>query len=274
LVAFASSTDQISPFARNVYDLALAYKVPAGRDENDSTSVAFEHPDYPALVDTDRKFTIGLPPDYFTDGLDVEVERRVREALARLEADGHKIVEVSLPSTCRAIAVYYIVACAEASSNLARFDGVKYGLREAGDSNLMDMYCETRGKGFGREVKRRIMLGTYVLSSGYYDAYYHKAGQVRELMRREFDEVFEKVDLIVSPTSPTPAFELGERIEDPLAMYLSDCYTAPASLTGNPAISAPCGTVSDGRPVGIQFIAPHFEETRLFQIARCLERLG
>ncbi|RME20170.1 MAG: Asp-tRNA(Asn)/Glu-tRNA(Gln) amidotransferase subunit GatA, partial [Candidatus Zixiibacteriota bacterium] len=162
LVAFASSTDQISPFARNVYDLALAYKIPAGRDENDSTSVAFEHPDYPALIDADRKFTIGLPPDYFTDGLDAEVEKRVREALARLEADGHRIVEVSLPSTCRAIAVYYIVACAEASSNLARFDGVKYGLREAGDSNLMDMYCETRGKGFGREVKRRIMLGTYV----------------------------------------------------------------------------------------------------------------
>lgn len=274
LVAFASSTDQISPFARTVRDLARAYKVPSGRDECDSTSVAHEHPNYPEMLESDRKFRIGIPKEYFAEGLEKEVEEKVRSAIATLESDGHNFVEVSLPMTDNAIAVYYVVICAEASSNLARFDGVKFGLRMGGDKPLIDMYRETRGVGFGPEVKRRIMLGTYVLSSGYYEAYYHRAGQVRELMRREFDEAFKKVDLIISPTSPTTAFRLGERIEDLLAMYLSDVYTCPSSLTGNPALSVPCGSDSRGRPVGVQFIAPYFNETALFQIARRLEQLA
>ncbi len=273
LVAFGSSLDQIGPVTRNAKDMALAFGVVAGRDENDSTSVAFDHPNYVAQFETSKKFKIGVPKEYFAEGLDPEVEKIVRGAIKALEKVGHTFVEISLPMSEKGIAVYYIVACAEASSNLARYDGVKYGLREAANSDLTTMYSTTRDKGFGAEVKRRIMLGTYVLSSGYYDAYYRKASKVRELIRRDFENAFKKVDLIISPTSPTPAFKLGERATDPLAMYLSDIYTVSANLACICAISVPYGTVSDGRPVGVQFSAPWFGELSLFQIANILEKL-
>ncbi len=273
LVALASSTDQISPFARNTEDLALVYSVICGRDEHDSTSVAFDHPDYPNLLQTDRSFKIGIPREYFGKGLDREVEAVVRRAIERLERAGHTFVDISLPLSEKAIAVYYVIMCAEASANLARFDGVRYGLRESGDKSLAEMYADTRSQGFGDEVKRRIMLGTYTLSSGYYDAYYLKAARVRELMRQEMDSAFGSVDLIICPTAPTPAFKRGEKISDPLAMYLSDIYTATANLTGHPAISVPFGAVADGRPVGVQFMAPYLHELSLFQISHILESL-
>ncbi len=273
LVAFASSTDQISPFARKAEDIALVYRAVAGRDRRDSTSVAFEHPDYLKMVKSERKFRIGIPKEYFPDGLDREVNQVVQNAITALKKSGHTIVDVSLPSTDKGIAVYYVVACAEASANLARFDGVKYGIRQSGDKSLAEMYSDTRAKGFGREVKRRIMLGTYTLSTGYYDAYYIKASKVRELLRREVEMAFEKCDLIICPTSPTPAFKLGEKISDPLAMYLSDVYTVTASLTGHPAISVPYGVSSDGRPIGVQFMGRYLDELSLFQVAHNLERL-
>ncbi|MDX9858644.1 MAG: Asp-tRNA(Asn)/Glu-tRNA(Gln) amidotransferase subunit GatA [candidate division Zixibacteria bacterium] len=272
LTAFASSTDQISPFARTVEDLALIFSIVAGRDENDSTSVAFRHPDYRSRLALDRSLVIGLPKEYMGQGLDPDVERAIGNARDTLEKLGHRCVDISLPMTDKAIPTYYVIASAEASANLARFDGVRYGLRESGDRALEQMYSDTRAKGFGAEVKRRIMLGTYALSAGYYDAYYTKAAQVRELMRREFDESFKSVNLILSPTAPTPAFRLGEKITDPLAMYLSDVYTAPASLTGNPALSVPFAKSRDGLPIGIQFIAPHFDEQTLFQVAGTILR--
>lgn len=274
LVAFGSSLDQIGPMARNATDLALAFKVTAGFDAKDSTSSSFEHPDYPALIETDKKFKIGIPKEYFSEGLDSSVEKTVRETIEKLEKEGHTFVDISLPLTEKAIATYYIIASAEASSNLARFDGVRYGLREGRNRNLIDMYGETRIAGFGDEVKRRIMLGTYVLSAGYHEAYYVKATKVRELIRQDFVRAFEKADLLISPTTPTPAFRLGEKIDDPLAMYLSDIYTAPVNLAGIPAISVPCGNDAESRPIGVQFIAPHFDELSLFQIARILERLA
>ena len=273
LVALASSTDQISPFARTAEDLALLHSVICGRDEHDATSVAFEHPDYPHLLKSDRKFRIGIPKEYFGKGLDSEVEAVIRTAIDRLKKAGHTFVDISLPMSEKAIAVYYVIMCAEASANLARFDGVKYGLRKSGEKSLAEMYADTRSRGFGNEVKRRIMLGTYTLSSGYYDAYYLKAARVRELMRQEMENAFKSVDLIISPTAPTPPFKIGEKIDDPLAMYLSDIYTATANLTLNPAISVPFGTVADGRPVGVQLMAPHLGELSLFQIAHILEQL-
>ena len=272
LVAFASSTDQIGPLARTAEDLALAYQATAGRDENDSTSVAFDHPVYSEKLITDKKFKIGIPKEFFAEGLDEEVKQSVEEVIKLLEKDGHSFKEISLPMTERAIAVYYIITSAEASSNLARFDGVKYGLREAGDKDLMTMYSTTRASGFGPEVKRRIMLGTYVLSAGYYDAYYRKASKVRELIRLGFEKAFGEVDLIISPTSPTPAFKLGEKIDDPLTMYLSDIYTCSASLAGNPGISVPFGKTKDGLPIGVQFQAPWFHELSLFQISKILQK--
>ena len=272
LVAFASSMDQIGPMARNVYDLALAFSAVCGRDENDSTSVAFDHPYYPTLLDTHKKFRFGIPKEYFREGLDPEVARQIESAIKLFEKDGHRIVDASLPHSPLAIAVYYIIADAEASSNLARYDGVKYGLR-IDDDDLTTMYNKTRQAGFGTEVKRRIILGTYVLSAGYYDAYYLKAQQVRELLRMDFENAFKEVDILVTPTSPTAAFKMGEKMDDPLAMYLSDIYTAPANLSGMPAISIPCGTVSDGRPVGLQLLAPAFGELSLFQAAARFEKL-
>jgi len=272
LVAFASSMDQIGPLARNVYDLALAFSVVCGRDEADSTSIAYDHPNYPGLLETDRKFRIGIPKEYFQEGLDKEVGGKIEEAIQILESDGHRVFDVSLPHSPLAIAIYYIIADAEASSNLARFDGVKYGLRVK-DDDLATMYSKTRQAGFGSEVKRRIMLGTYVLSAGYYDAYYLKAQKVRELLRLDFENAFRRVDLLLTPTSPTAAFKIGERIDDPLAMYLSDIYTAPANLAGIPAISIPCGTATDGRPVGLQLMAPAFDELSLFQASARFEKL-
>ncbi|HEX2897799.1 MAG TPA: amidase family protein, partial [candidate division Zixibacteria bacterium] len=270
---FGSSLDQIGPATRNAKDMALAYQVTSGRDENDSTSVAFDKPDYMAQLETNKKFKIGIPKEYFGEGLDPEVEKIVQDAIKALEKAGHSFVEISLPLSDKGIAVYYIVACAEASSNLARYDGVKYGLREAGNADLMTMYNTTRAKGFGAEVKRRIMLGTYVLSSGYYEAYYRKASKVRELIRQDFEKAFQKVDLIISPTTPSPAFKIGEKVTDPLAMYLSDIYTVSANLACICAISVPFGQVKDGRPVGVQFAAPWFGELTLFQMANILGKL-
>lgn len=273
LVAFASSTDQIGPIARNTKDLALLYSVIAGRDRHDSTSVSFEHPDYARHLNTEKKFRIGIPREYFGKGLHPEVARVVDAAKAALTRAGHTFVDISLPRTDKGIAVYYVIACAEASANLARFDGVKYGLRASGEKSLFEMYRDTRSSGFGAEVKRRVMLGTYALSAGYYDAYYIKAAKVRELLRRELEEAFNTVDLIICPTSPTPPFKLGEKINDPLAMYLSDVYTVTANLTGVPAISIPYGTSSDGLPIGVQFMAKYLDELALFQISHTLEQL-
>ncbi|SYZ73816.1 Glutamyl-tRNA(Gln) amidotransferase subunit A [Candidatus Zixiibacteriota bacterium] len=272
LVAFASSMDQIGPMARDVEDLALAYSVVSGRDENDSTSVAFAHPDYPEILNTGLKFRFGVPREFFKEGIEEEVKKEVAGVIENLKKNGHRVEEVSLPHSPLAIAIYYIIADAEASSNLARYDGVRYGLRET-DEELIGMYRKTRSTGFGEEVKRRIMLGTYVLSSGYYDAYYHKAQQVRELLRLDFEKVFERVDLLITPTSPTGAFKLGERLHDPLAMYLSDIFTAPANLAGIPAISIPCGATADSRPIGLQLMAPPFGEATLFQAAKLFAAL-
>jgi len=274
LVAFGSSLDQIGPMARNATDLALAFKIVAGFDKKDSTSSSFEHPDYSALIETEKKFKIGIPKEYFSMGLDSGVEKSIRETIKKLEKKGHTFIDISLPLTEKAIATYYIIASAEASSNLARYDGVRYGLREGRNKKLIDMYGQTRTTGFGDEVKRRIMLGTYVLSAGYHEAYYIKATKVREMIRQDFVRAFEKADFLISPTTPTTAFRLGEKIDDPLAMYLSDIYTAPVNLAGIPAISVPCGYDAEGRPVGVQFMASHFGELSLFQIARIMERLA
>ncbi|UCC43653.1 MAG: Asp-tRNA(Asn)/Glu-tRNA(Gln) amidotransferase subunit GatA [Candidatus Zixiibacteriota bacterium] len=274
LVAYCSSTDVVSPFARDVYDLALIFDVICGEDNNDATSISFDRVDYVKDAESNRKYRIGMVKEHYVEGLDPQVESVVREAASKLERDGHTIVEISLPSGKYAVAMHYIIAPAEASTNLARYDGVRYGLREAGDRELDEMYAATREAGFGREVKRRIMLGTYVLASGYYDRYYVKAMEVRELMRREFEEVFKEVDLLISPTAPTPAFKLGEKTHDPLAMYLSDIYTIPASQTGVPALSVPFGQAEDGRPIGVQFTAPWLDELSLFRIAHRLDHLG
>ncbi len=274
LVAFGSSLDQISPFARNSEDIVVAYQSASGRDPLDSTSVAFEHPDYISKLESDKKLTIGIPKEYFADGLNSDIGQAIDEIIKKLEGEGHTFKEISLPMSDKAIAIYYIIASAEASSNLSRFDGVKYGLRKSGDKDLMTMYGDTRSAGFGTEVKRRIMLGTYVLSSGYFDAYYVKASQVRELMTKEFDKAFQEVDMMIAPTTPTTAFKQGEKIDDPLAMYLSDVYTAPANLTGIPALSIPLENIGDSNlPAGVQFMAPHFKELSLFQISRQLENL-
>jgi aspartyl-tRNA(Asn)/glutamyl-tRNA(Gln) amidotransferase subunit A len=274
LVAYGSSLDQIGLFARNVKDLALAYKVVAGHDPSDSTSVPYEHPEYSELLEPEKSFKIGVPKEFFTEGLDPEIDAGVKQAIRDLQEIGHIFIDISLPLTDKAIATYYTIVTAEASSNLARYDGVRYGLRESGDKDLATMYTDTRTAGFGPEVKRRIMLGTFVLSSGYYDQYYAKASRVRELFRRDFDKAFSQVDLIISPTTPTPAFKFGDKLDDPLTMYLSDIYTVLANLVGIPAISVPHGKTSDGRPVGIQFMAPHFGELSLFEIAFALEGLS
>jgi len=272
LVAFASSMDQIGPFARNSQDLALAYSVICGRDENDSTSAEQSYLQNLRLLEADREFKIGLPKEYYSEELDSDISRMIDRAVERLGRDGHNFVEVSLPHSPLAIAAYYVIADAEASSNLARFDGIRFGLRER-DDELTAMYCRTRNRGFGREVKRRIILGTYVLSAGYYEAYYNKASQVRELICRDFEDVFDDVDLLLTPTTPAAAFKLGEKINDPLAMYLSDIFTVPANLAGIPAISIPFGVTGDNRPIGLQFMAPAFKEFSLFQIAGRFEHL-
>ena len=282
LVAFASSLDQIGPIAMDVSDAALVTSIIAGRDEMDSTCASVATTDYleeaRAMRGSEgegslRGLRFGVPDEYFIEGIDPEVIRLVRAAIDRIGQAGGEIVRISLPHTRFAIATYYIVAPAEASSNLARFDGVRYGMRDLESRTLETMYRKTRNHGFGAEVRRRIVLGTYVLSSGYYDAYYVKAQHVRNLLRADFDQAFRSVDLIVAPTTPTPAFLLGEKTDDPLAMYLSDIFTATANLAGVPAISIPCGLADGKLPVGLQLIGDHFKESTLLRAALAVERL-
>jgi aspartyl-tRNA(Asn)/glutamyl-tRNA(Gln) amidotransferase subunit A len=271
MVAFASSLDQCGPFARSVRDVALVLRALAGHDPRDSTSVETPVPDYAqALTGDVSGLRLGVPREYFVAGMEPGVESAVRAGIDLLAGLGAEIVEVSLPSTDRGLATYYIIAPAEASANLARFDGVRYGL-SAGAGELWDNYKRTRGAGFGAEVKRRIMLGTYALSAGYYDAYYVKAQQVRTLIKAEFDEVLSTVDAILAPTSPTVAFPIGAKVDDPLAMYLNDACTLPVNIAGLPGISVPCG-LADGLPVGLQVIGRAFDEETVLRVADAYER--
>ncbi len=292
IIAYGSSFDQVGPMARNVEDCARLLGVIAGHDPMDTTSASEAVPDYTATLKQDIEgLRIGVPEEYMAEGLDTSVKESVSRAIERMESLGARVESVRLPHTEYAVAAYYILVTAEASSNLARYDGVKYGYRgddggapgageEGGapgsqslapDDRLDDMYGSTRSGGFGLEVKRRIMLGTYVLSAGYYDAYYDKAQRVRTLIKGDFDQAFEKVDLIVAPTTPTTAFRIGEKIGDPLQMYLSDIYTVPINLAGVPAISLPCGKDPDGMPIGLQIIGPHFGEERILRAAYAFE---
>jgi aspartyl-tRNA(Asn)/glutamyl-tRNA(Gln) amidotransferase subunit A len=272
LVAFASSLDKIGPFASNVADVAAVMAVIAGHDANDSTSAAVPVPDYAADIGKPLDWLrIGVPEDYFGEGLDPEVKEKVQAGIALLERLGCRRIPLKMPHTDYAIAAYYIIATAEASSNLARYDGVRYRLRVPGGT-LVEMYRKTRERGFGPEVKRRIMLGTYALSAGYYDAYYLRAQKVRALIARDFADAFQKVDAIVTPTSPTAAFRLGEKTSDPLQMYLADIYTVTGSLAGVPGISVPCGKTKAGLPIGMQILTPHFSESRVLQIASAFEK--
>jgi aspartyl-tRNA(Asn)/glutamyl-tRNA(Gln) amidotransferase subunit A len=272
LIAFASSLDHIGPFAKTVKEVALMLRTIAGRDPMDSTSAEVPVPDYVAELEKPVKgLRIGVAKEYFGEGLDSEVRAAVENAIQELADLGCEVVPVSLPHTEYAIPTYYIVATAEASSNLARFDGVRYGFR-AKASNLSEMYRLSRDGGFGMEVKRRIMLGTYALSAGYYDAYYLRAQKVRTLLTRDFDEAFKKVDVIAAPTCPTPAFRLGEKVNDPLAMYLADIYTVTANLAGIPGISVPCGENREKLPIGLQLFARHFDEAALLRVAHAYEQ--
>ena len=274
LIAFASSLDRIGPFATTVRDAAAVLSVIEGHDANDSTSAAVPQSDYFEEMEKPiRGMRIGIPVEYLGEGMDPEVRAKIEAGIELMKKIGCQPVALRMPHTEYAIATYYIVATAEASSNLARFDGVRYGLRVHADS-LREMYKKTRGRGFGPEVKRRIMLGTYALSSGYYDAYYLRAQKVRTLIARDFLLAFEKVDAIVTPTSPTTAFRLGERTMDPLAMYLADIYTVTGSLAGIPGISVPCGTTTAGLPVGMQIFGPRFAESRVLQLAHAFENAG
>lgn len=275
LVAFGSSLDQIGPLAHSVKDVAKILKVISGKDPRDATSLAVDVPDYPAGLERPIEgLKIGMPREYRKSGISESVQTKIETGLKLFQDLGCELIEVDLPHTDYAIATYYVIAMAEASSNLARFDGVRYGLRIPGQGDLASMYRETRDAGFGAEVKRRIMLGTFVLSSGYYDAYYLKAQQVRTLIKRDFEAAFQKVDLLISPTSPTPPFCLGEKTNDPLAMYLSDIFTITANLVGIPGISLPCGQTPDGLPVGIQLLGKHFDEQRVLNAAHAFEQAG
>ncbi|MBK7999050.1 MAG: Asp-tRNA(Asn)/Glu-tRNA(Gln) amidotransferase subunit GatA [Verrucomicrobia bacterium] len=273
LVAFASSLDQIGPFTKDIRDAATILNVISGRDERDSTSVPEPVPDYTAALTGNIKgLKIGLPKEYFIGGLDKEVTDAVNAAVKQLEKLGAEIVEISLPHTDYAVAVYYIIATAEASANLARFDGIRYGLRVDG-ADPIELYSKTRGAGFGPEVKRRIILGTYVLSSGYYDAYYLRAQKVRTLIRQDFLKAFEKVDLVVTPTTPTPAFKAGEKSDDPMQMYLSDIFTISCNLAGIPGVSLPCGFSTNPKlPIGLQLLGKPFGEETLLRAAHAYEQ--
>ena len=274
LIAFASSLDRVGPFAGNVADTAAVMAVIAGHDVNDSTSAAVPVPEYASEIEKPiQDQRIGVPEDYFGEGLDTEVKAKVEAGIALLERLGCRRIPLKMPHTNYAIATYYIIATAEASSNLARYDGVRYGLRVPG-STLIEMYRKTRERGFGAEVKRRIMLGTYALSAGYYDAYYLRAQKVRSLIARDFSDAFQKVDAIITPTAPTPAFRLGEKTADPLQMYLADIYTVTGSLAGVPGISVPCGKTKVGLPVGMQIFGSHFSEGRVLQLAHAFEKAG
>ena len=272
LVAFASSLDQIGPITKNVTDSAILLNIISGMDRLDATSAPVAVPDFMSVLGMDIKgLKLGIPKEYFIEGMDPEVNASVKEAIRKFESLGADTVEVSLPHTGYAVATYYVLATSEASSNLARYDGVKYGFRTEG-RDLMDMYMRSRAQGFGAEVKRRIMLGTYALSSGYYDAYYKKAQQVRTLIKTDFENAFNDVDLIVTPTSPTPAFKLGEKTADPLQMYLADIFTISVNLAGVPGISLPCGFTSDNLPIGLQLIAKHFDEETLLKASYAYEQ--
>jgi aspartyl-tRNA(Asn)/glutamyl-tRNA(Gln) amidotransferase subunit A len=273
LVAYASSLDQIGPLTKDVADAALLLSAIAGHDGRDSTSLSIPVPDYPGLLSADVKgMKVGLAKEYFGEGLDAEVSKRVMDAVAVLKEGGAQVIDISLPHTQYALASYYIIAPSEASSNLARYDGVRYGFREVrpGDG-LIDMFRHTRSTGFGAEVKRRIMLGTYALSAGYYDAYYKKALQVRRLIREDFDRAFGRVDVIACPAAPTPAYRIGEKIADPLSMYLGDVYTVTANLAGIPGISVPAGTNAKGLPIGLQLLGKPLGEAELLTAARFVE---
>ncbi len=273
LVAYASSLDQIGPFATDVASAALLLEIISGHDGRDSTSVDRPVPEYSQSVEQPLTgLRVGIAREHFVEGLDREVEAAIKQSLDVYRSLGAEIVELSLPHSKYAIATYYLIAASEASSNLARFDGVHYGHRAAKFDNLIDMYSASRGEGFGPEVKRRIMLGTYALSAGYYDAYYLKALKVRRLIRRDFDAAFEQCDVLASPIASTPAFRLGELVNDPLAMYLSDIYTISANLAGIPGLSLPCGLSSTGLPIGLQLLAAPFEEEKLLRAARMFER--
>ena len=273
LVAYASSLDQIGPFATDVASAALLLEVISGHDGRDSTSVDRPVPEYSQTVEQPMiGLRVGIAREHFVEGLDPEVEAAIKQSLDVYRSLGAEIVELSLPHSKYAIATYYLIAASEASSNLARFDGVHYGHRAAEFDNLIDMYSASRGEGFGAEVKRRIMLGTYALSAGYYDAYYLKALKVRRLIRQDFDAAFERCDVLASPIASTPAFRLGELVNDPLAMYLSDIYTISANLAGIPGLSLPCGFSSIGLPIGLQLLAAPFEEEQLLRAARMFER--
>ena len=272
LVAFASSLDQIGPLTKDVTDCALVLGAIAGHDPEDSTSVNRPVPDYARSLIPDLKgMRVGIPREYFGAGLQPEVDQALQEAIARLKDLGAEVAEVSLPHTRYAIAAYYIIAPAEASANLARYDGVKYGHRDPHASDLWDVYLRTREVGFGAEVKRRIMLGTYALSSGYYDAYYLKAQKVRTLIKRDFDQAFERFDALVSPVAPSVAFRLGEKTDDPLAMYLSDVFTVTVNAAGLPGLSVPCG-LADGLPVGMQILGKPFDEENVLRVAYAFEQ--
>ncbi len=274
LVAFASSLDQIGPLTKDVADNALILEIIAGHDERDSTSADRPVPHYSrAMMQEPGKLRIGLPKEYYTTGLNTEVRSAIEKSISILEkAAGAEIIDISLPHTEYAIADYYILATAEASSNLARFDGARYGVRADASPNLEAMYVQSRSQGFGDEVKRRIMLGTYALSAGYYDAYYRKAQQVRTLIVQDFNQAFDRCDCLITPTAPTTAFRIGEKADDPLAMYLSDIYTVPANLAGLPGLSLPCGSDSQGLPIGLQILGKPFDEELLFRVAHFLEQ--
>jgi aspartyl-tRNA(Asn)/glutamyl-tRNA(Gln) amidotransferase subunit A len=273
LIAYASSLDQVGPFSRDVTDCALTMNVLAGYDERDSTSVKIAKPDYTkSLVAGVKGVRIGVPKEYFGEGLDPEVEAVVRNGVTLLKEAGAEVIDVSLPHTDYCVAVYYLIAPAEASSNLARYDGVLYGFRDMAAESLIEMYKESRSAGFGAEVKRRILIGTYALSSGYYDAYYKKASQVRTLIMNDFKKAYELCDILISPVVPTPAWKFGDKGDDPLAMYLSDIFSISANLAGIPGISVPGGFSRQGLPIGIQLQGPHFKEDVLFRVAYNIEK--
>ena len=273
LIAFASSLDHVGPLTRNVRDAALVLRTIAGCDPMDSTSADVPVPDYIAELDKPvRGLKLGVAKEYFGEGLDQEVRQSVESAIDRLQGLGCEIIPVSLPHTCYANPTYYLIATAEASANLARYDGVRYGHRAAGVKTLSEMYRRTRDEGFGAEVKRRIMLGTYALSAGYYDAYYLKAQKVRTLLAQDFQEAFRTVDAIVTPTAPTAAFKLGEKSDDPLAMYLADIYTVTADLVGIPGISIPCGETKEKLPIGLQILGKHFDESTVLRVGHAYEQ--
>jgi aspartyl-tRNA(Asn)/glutamyl-tRNA(Gln) amidotransferase subunit A len=275
LIAFASSLDHIGPLAKTVKDAAIVLRTIAGRDPMDATSAEVPVPDYVAELEKPvRGMKIGIAKEYLGEGLNDEVRSAVEAAIQKLASLGCEILEISLPHTAYAVPAYYIVATAEASSNLARFDGVRYGYRAKNGRTLAEMYRRSRNEGFGAEVKRRIMLGTYALSTGYYDAYYLKAQKVRTLLARDFEEAFKKVDAIVTPTSPTAAFKLGEKVDDPLAMYLADIYTVTADLAGIPGISVPCGETREKLPIGLQILGRHFDEATVLRVAHAFEQAG